>query len=238
MPKHRWEDVDSPSEYNPDSPVGTGPFSFVNWEQGSELRLEKHENNWMWDDDVRQELLGDHFVAGDGIDEMVHVNVGNVSTLIGAMQSGDIDAIGTTVSNQQAERAANASGVEKQTSRNYVPTDVHLNHVVPLFRDKTFRIALSHAFDKEGFVQNTLGGRGEAIDGQNLITPMLNPYYGETEPYEYNVEQARQMLRQAGYTYDSNDMLVWPQGDAWDAFAERVENGHATRSELDQSDFS
>ena len=239
MPKHRWEDVDSPAQHNPDNPVGTGPFSFVNWEQGSELRLEKHENNWMWDDDIRQELLGDeYFVAGDGIDEMVHVNVGNVSTLIGAMQSGDIDAIGTTVSNQQANRAANASGVEKQTSPNYVPTDVHLSHLVPLFRDKTFRVALSHAFDKEGFVQNTLGGRGEAIQGQNLITPLLTPFHGETEPYEYDVERARQLLRQGGYTFDSNDMLVWPEGDAWDAFAERVENGHATRSELEQSDFS
>jgi peptide/nickel transport system substrate-binding protein len=169
---------------------------------------------------------------------MVHVNVGNVSTLIGAMQSGDIDAIGTTVSNQQADRAANASGVEKQTSRNYVPTDVHLSHLVPLFRDKTFRVALSHAFDKEGFVQDTLGGRGEAIQGQNLLTPLLTPFYGETEPYEYNVDRARQLLQQAGYTYDGDEMLVWPEGDAWDAFAERVENGHATRSELDQSDFS
>ncbi|AXG05428.1 ABC transporter substrate-binding protein [Haloplanus rubicundus] len=239
MPKHRWEDVDSPAQHNPDNPVGTGPFSFVNWEQGSELRLEKHENNWMWDDETRRELVGDeYFVAGDGIDEMVHVNVGNVSTLIGAMQSGDIDAIGTTVSNQQANRASNASGVEKQTARNYVPTDVHLSHLVPLFRDKTFRVALSHAFDKEGFVENTLGGRGEAIQGQNLLTPLLTPFYGETEPYEYNVDRARQLLRQGGYTFDNNDMLVWPEGDAWDAFAERVENGHATRSELEQSDFS
>ncbi|WP_094580840.1 ABC transporter substrate-binding protein [Halorubrum sp. Ib24] len=238
IPEHRWSDVDSPSEYNPENPVGTGPFSFVNWEQGSELRLEKHENNWMWDDDVREELLGEYFVPGDGIDEMVHANVGNVSTLIGAMQSGDIDAIGTTVSNAQADRAANPSGVEKQTSRNYVPTDVHLSHLVPLFRDKTFRVALSHAFDKEGFVENTLGGRGEAIEGQNLITPLLTPYHGETEPYEYDVDAARTMLREAGYTFDGDDNLVWPEGDAWDAFAERVDNGHASRADLDQPDFS
>ncbi|WP_424004677.1 ABC transporter substrate-binding protein [Haloarcula salina] len=239
IPKHRWQDVDSPGQYNPDNPVGTGPFSFVNWEQGSELRLEKYEDHWLWDDDTRREIMGEqYFVPGDGIDEMVESNVGNVSTLIGAMQSGDIDAIGATVSNQQAERAANASGVEKQTARNYVPTDVHLNHIVPLFRDKTVRVALSHAVDKQGFVDGVLGGRGEAIDGQNLITPLLTPFYGETEAYEYNVDKARSMLQQAGYTFDGDDMLVWPTGDAWDAFAERVENGHATRSELDQQDFS
>jgi len=238
VPQHRWEDVDSPAEYNPDNPVGTGPFQFVNWEQGQELRLEKYEDHWMWDDDVREELVGEYFVPGDGIDELVEINVGNVSTLIGAMQSGDIDAIGTTVSNQQADRAAQANGVEKQAAENYVPTDVHLNHIVPLFRDKTFRVALSHSVDKEGFVEGVLGGRGTAIEGQRLLTPLLTPYAAETEPYEYDVEGARTMLQQAGYTFDGNDTLVWPEGDAWDAFAERVEDGHAARSELDQPDFS
>jgi len=239
IPKHRWEDVDNPSEYNPDNPVGTGPFQFESWSQGQELRLSKYEDHWLWDDDTRRELIGEeYFVAGDGIDEMVVVNVGNVSTLIGSMQSGDIDAIGMTVSNQQADRASRADGVEKQTSPNYVPTDVHLNHIVPLFRDKTFRVALSHAFDKQSFVDNVLTGQGEAIDGQNLLTPLMTPFHGETEPYEYNPEQAKTMLEQAGYTFDSNDMLVWPEGDAWEAFDERVEHGHATRSELDQPDFS
>ena len=238
IPKHRWENVSSPSEHNPDNPVGTGPFSFVNWEQESELRLGKHENNWMWDDDIREDLVGEYFVSGDGIDEYVIVNVGNVSTLIGAMQSGDIDAIGTVVSNQQADRAANSGGVEKQTARNYAPTDVHISHLVPLFRDKTFRVALSHAFDKEGFVENTLGGRGEAIKGQNHLSPLLTPFYSEPDTYEYDVDQARTLLQQAGYTFNGDDMLVAPQGDAWEAFAERVENGHASRSDLDQPDFS
>ena len=239
IPQHRWEDVDSPGQYNPDNPVGTGPFSFVSWEQGQQLRMEKHENNWMWDDETRRELVGEeYFVPGDGIDELVWANVGNVSTLIGAMQSGDIDAIGTTVSNAQADRAAGADGVEKQTARNYVPTDVHLSHLVPLFRDKTFRVALSHAVDKEGFVESTLGGRAEVIEGQNLLTPLLTPFYSETEPYEYDVDAARGMLQQAGYTFDGDDNLAWPEGDAWDAFAERVENGHASHEDLDQADFS
>jgi len=238
IPKHRWEDVDDPSTHSPDNPVGTGPFAFENWQQEQELRLSANKDHWMFDDDIRQELLGEHFVAGDGIDEYVIANVGNVSTLIGAMQSGDLDAIGTVVSNQQANRASSASGVEKQTAQNYVPTDVHLSHLVPLFRDKTVRVAISHAVDKEGFVEGVLGGRGTAIDGQNLITPLLNPFYGETEPYEFDREMARTMLQQAGYTFNDNDVLVWPEGDAWDAFAERVENGHATREELDQPDFS
>ena len=239
LPKHKWENVDNPARHNPENPVGTGPFQFVNWEQGTQFQVEKNPDHWLWNEEVRQEILGDQFVSGDGIDGIVWANVGNVTSLIGALQAGDIDAIGTTLSNSQADRAARAGGVEKQTAENYAPLDVHLNHIVPLIRDKVFRKALSHSTDKEGFVEGVLGGRADVIEGQNLLSPILTPFYtGDIATYEYNVEQANQMLRQAGYTTDNNGNLVWPQGDAWDALAARVEDGHADREDLDQPDFS
>lgn len=239
LPKHTWESVENPANYNPENPVGTGPFQFVSWNQGSQFRVKKNESHWMWDDDTREGILGDHFVAGDGIDEMVWANVGNTDALIGALQSGDIDATGTTLSNDQAERAAETDGIEKQTASNFAPLDVHLNQTVPLLRDKVFRKALSHATDKEGFVEGVLGGRGQAIEGQNLLSPMLTPFYnGDIPSYDYDVEGARTTLQQAGYTFDGEGNLVWPTGDAWDAFAARVEDGHADRSDLDQPDFS
>ncbi|WP_372910929.1 ABC transporter substrate-binding protein [Salinigranum sp.] len=238
LPKHKWENVDNPAQHNPENPVGTGPFQFSSWEQGTRFAVEKNPDHWMWDESVREELLGEYFTSGDGIDGIVWANVGNVDALIGAMQSGDIDAIGTTLSNDQADRAASTSGVEKQVSKNYAPLDVHINHINPLIRDKEFRKALSHSVDKEGFVQGVLGGRATVIEGQNLISPMMSPFYtGDIPTYEYNPEQGKQRLQQAGYTFDG-DTLVAPSGDAWDAFAARVEDGHADRSDLDQPDFS
>lgn len=238
LPKHRWENVDNPAQYSPEEPIGTGPFQFVSWEQGTRFEVEKYESHWMWDEEIREEYLGEYFVSGEGIDGIVWSNIGNVDSLIGAMQSGDIDAIGTTLSNSQAERAAETSGVEKQVSENYAPLDVHLSHINPLIRDKVFRKALSHTVDKQGFVEGVLGGRGTVIEAQNLISPMMSPFYTDDAPtYEYNPEQGQQLLRQAGFTYNGNT-LVAPSGDAWDAFTERVEDGHADRSDLDQADFS
>lgn len=238
LPKHRWENVDNPAQYSPEEPIGTGPFQFVRWGQGTRFEVEKYESHWMWDEEIREEYLGEYFVSGEGIDGIVWSNIGNVDSLIGAMQSGDIDAIGTTLSNSQAERAAETSGVEKQVSENYAPLDVHLSHINPLIRDKVFRKALSHAVDKQGFVEGVLGGRGTVIEAQNLISPMMSPFYTDDAPtYEYNPEQGQQLLRQAGFTYNGNT-LVAPSGDAWDAFTERVEDGHADRSDLNQADFS
>lgn len=237
LPKHRWEDVDNPSQHNPETPVGTGPFKFVDWEQGTRFEVEKHENHWVWDEDVRQELLGEYFEPGDGVDGVVWANVGNVDALIGALQQGDIDAVGTTLSNDQADRAA-GGGVEKQTAKNFAALDVHLNHIVPLIRDKEVRKAVSHSVDKQGFFDSVLGGRGTVSPGQTLIAPLMEEWHNsELEPYAFDRDEARAILRRAGYgTQDGT--LVWPEGDAWDAFVERVEDGHADREDLDQPDFS
>jgi len=238
LPKHRWEDVDNPSQHSPEMPVGTGPFKFVDWEQGTRFEVEKHESHWMWDEEIRQELLGEFFESGEGIDGVVWSNVGNVDALIGALQQGDIDAVGTTLSNEQAERAATAGGVEKQVSENYAPLDVHLNHIVPLIRDKEFRKAVAHSIDKEGFVETVLGGRATVVEGENLISPLMEQWHNPDVPtHEFDRNRARTILEQAGYSVE-NGTLVWPEGDAWDAFAARVEDGHADRDDLDQPDFS
>ena len=238
LPKHKWENVDDPARHNPDNPIGTGPFKFSDWQQGTRFAVEKNASHWMWDDSIRQDLLGEYFTPGGGIDGIVWVNVGNVDALIGALQSGDIDAIGTTISNDQADRAAEAPGVEKQVSENYAPLDVHINHINPLIRDLEFRKAMSHSIDKEGFVEGVLDGRATVIQGQNLLSPMMSPFYtGDIPSYDYDPDLGRQMLQEAGYTYEG-ETLVAPSGEAWDAFAARVEDGHASRADLDQPSFS
>lgn len=243
FPKHIWENVDNPNQHSPDPPIGTGPFQFENWEQGTRMELSKWEDHWMWDDDIRRELVGEEwFEPGDGIDSLVWANVANTDALLGALQEGSIDAIAVSLSNSQAERVAQASGIEKRTARNYGALDVHINHQVPLIRDKEFRQAWGHAVDKEGFIEGVLEGRGTVQPtGGNNIAPILGNWYNEEAyQYEYDVELARTRLEKAGYTWNDDGTLVWPDGEAWAAFHERIqqENTSKTREELGQPDFS
>lgn len=240
LPKHQWKQVSNPARHSPDLPVGTGPFRFVNWDQGSQFEVERWDDHWMWNDNIRKEILGDYFVPGSGIDGIIWVNVANTNALLGALKQGTIDAIGTTLSVTQAETAAETAGIEKQTAKNFAPLDVHLSHICPLFRDKVFRKALSHTIDKKGFVDSVLQGQATVAHGQNLISPLLEQWHNENiEPYEFDPPKARTLLRKAGYTRsDDSETLVWPEGDAWDAFIERVEDGHSDRTELNQPDFS
>ena len=240
IPKHKWEDVDTPSQYNPENPIGTGPFQYVDWQQGTRFEVERNDGHWMFDDDWRADTLGDQAASGSGIDRVVWVNIGNVDSLIGALQQGKIDAIAGTLSNAQADRAAATSGVEKLVAKNFAPLDVKLMHSAPLVRDKEFRVAFAKATAKDNFVETVLQGRATVPPGENPISPLSVWHNSNTKDYGYDPEGAKEILRKAGYTWDGDGNLQYPSGEAWAAFVERVqnENTHKRRAELNQPDFS
>ncbi|WP_137290835.1 ABC transporter substrate-binding protein [Natronorubrum halophilum] len=240
LPEHRWEDVDNPSQHNPDAPVGTGPFQFEDWEQGTRFEASRNENHWMFDDDWRADALGDQAERGPGVENVIWINVSNVDALIGSLQSGSIDAIGTTLSTLQADRAANTDGIEKMSVGSYAPLNAKLMFSCPPIRDKEFRVALAKAVDSQGFVEDFLQGQATVPNGENLISSLTQWHNPDTTDYSYDVEDARTILEQAGYTWDGDGNLRFPNGDAWGAFVERLqpENINKRRSDLDQPDFS
>lgn len=240
IPKHKWKDVDNPSQHNPENPVGTGPFEFESWEQSSKLEVSANKDHWLFDDETRGEYLGDRLESGPGVDGVVWVNTGNVDSMLGALQQGNIDAIGTTLSNSQADRAESTDGIEKVVSDNFAPLHGQLMFSCPLIRDKEFRVALSKAMEKQNFVESVLQGRATVPGGENPIAPITAWHESDTKNYEYDVEAAKTILEQAGYTWDSDGNIRYPNGEAWGAFVERVqnENTHKRREELGQGDFS
>jgi len=240
IPKHKWEDVENPSQHNPESPVGTGPFSYENWEQGTRFEVSKNEGHWMFDDDWRADVLGDQATTGEGVDRVIWINVGNIDSMIGSLQGGEIDAIGTTLSNSQADRAASTAGVEKMTSGNFAPLDTKLMFSCPLVRDKEFRVALAKSVDTEGFAADVLQDRATVPNGENPISDLTPWHTSDTTHYEFDIDGAKSNLERAGYTWDDDGNLRFPNGDAWAAFVERIQPGnmHQRRDELGQADFS
>ncbi|WP_435156667.1 ABC transporter substrate-binding protein [Haladaptatus sp. DFWS20] len=240
IPKHKWESVDNPAQHNPQQPIGTGPFTFKNWDQGSRFEVEKNDDHWMFKDGWRKKHLGDQAATGPGLEGVIWVNVGNVDSMLGALQQGKIHAIGGTLSNSQADRAAGTGGIEKVVSENFAPLDAKLMFSCPLIRDKEFRVAFAKAVDKKGFVKDVLQGRATIPTGENPISPLTPWNTDDTKDYGHDVDGARTILKKAGYTWDSNDNLQFPNGKAWKAFVERVqnENTHKRREELGQADFS
>lgn len=240
VPKHRWKDVENPTQYNPSNPIGTGPFEFVEWDQGTQFEVRRNDGHWMFDDAWREKRLGEHAVPGRGIERVIWVNVGNIDAMLGALAQGQLDAIGSSLSNAQANRVASNAGVEKKSTRNFAPVAVKLMHSNPLIRDKEFRVALAKSIDRRSFVEEVLLEEGYVPEGENYISKLTEWHNPDTPDYDYDPEEARRILERAGYLWDDSGTLHFPNGEAWGAFVERVQNGttHERREALGQPDFS
>lgn len=72
------------------------------------------------------------------------------------------------------------------------------------FRNVKFRQAMAHAIDKEGIIDSIYRGRAmpqaSHISQQN---PFFNP---EVKTYEYNLEKAAQLLKEAGFEKRGNEL--------------------------------
>jgi len=241
LPKHQWQDADNPSEFEPDPPIGTGFLSWNTWQPGERFELDVYEDHWLWDDEVQKEYLGEYYTEGDGIDKVVWVNTGNIDSSIGALKQGDIDAISSLLSVSQAQQAAEASNVELLQAKSFVAVTAGVDHTIPLIRDKEFRIAyMRYSWNVEEFVQNVMQGYGTIPKSNNPIAENSPWYTDDTIPREYNIEKGRSLLRKAGYTWDNQGRLHYPDGEAWAAFVERTKPGNTNRrrTELGQKDFS
>jgi len=81
------------------------------------------------------------------------------------------------------------------------------------FRNRIFRIAISHAIDREGICYLVYNGLAEPL--YTPITPANRPYYveGYYPRFEYNLRKARELLESIGFRdRDGDGVLEDPEG--------------------------
>jgi peptide/nickel transport system substrate-binding protein len=161
------------------NPVGTGPFTFVEWQRDSRLVLQKNENYW-------QEGL-------PHLDEIVFRPIPDEDTRLASLQSGDIDVMqslrqGTILRAREIEGVNNFEWLGSNSGGTTVNTSL------PPFDDVRVRQALAHALDQEALIE-VLGGAG--------VTPPSTQFFSEDSPYwsekvaeaypSYDVDKAQEL---------------------------------------------
>ena len=170
------------SESQRSNPVGTGPFRFVEWVPGSEVRLEQFE---------------DYYVEGvPYLDAVTFRIIGDPNARFAALQAGDIDMIGVALSPESALLAQSDPNLKVTQGANTTEITMALNNTREPLNDPLVRQAITHAIDKEAIVEGANFGFGTVIGTH--ATP-AEPYWIEAEPYPYDPERARELLEQAGY---------------------------------------
>lgn len=170
------------SESQRSNPVGTGPFRFVEWVPGSEVRLERFD---------------DYYLEGvPYLDAVTFRIIGDPNARFAALQAGDIDMIGVALSPESALLAEQDPNLKVTRGANTTEITMALNNSREPLNDPLVRQAITQAIDKQAIVEGANFGFGTVIGTH--ATP-AEPYWIDIEPYPYDPERARELLEEAGY---------------------------------------
>jgi peptide/nickel transport system substrate-binding protein len=180
--------------------VGTGPYKFVRWTRDQSFELEANPTYW---------------AGAPKVKRIVFRPIPEASSRIAELVSGGVDVITNLVPEAVAtvKASPNAEARTVPSIRNIfliLNTREGASKDGPLTKQKV-RLALNYAVDKKGIVSTVLGGFGYPT-GCPLNSYIFGYDKRACEPYEYNIERAKQLLREAGYPDGFSMTLGSPNG--------------------------
>lgn len=199
LPKHIWEDVvqreglDTPLKWNNPNPIGSGPFKWGFWRPQEELYLEPFEGHW------QPPQVNFRFIP-----------FANPEALWFAVQSGDVDYHERRLLPGQIDEAKQIRELGLSTKPDFGVYYLGFNLQILPFADFKFRQALAYAIDYDFIVDVILQGYGQR--GESFIAPANEFWHNPNlDLREFDLERTRQILEEAGYTWDSRGRLHYPE---------------------------
>lgn len=195
LPKHIWEDIDNPSEEVNEHPIGSGPFKFKHWRRGEELATETFED----------------FYEDIEVDGYIYVVFSNHEGMIAALEKEEVD-VTRTLQAPHVKIADELPFVQIEDKADLGWQYIGFNIREKPFDDKAFRQALAHTIDTETIVDVHMEGLAELGGAGLVISPANEFWYNpDVDRRDYDPEKARQILEEAGYTWDDEGRLRYPK---------------------------
>jgi len=161
--------------------VGTGPFKFVEWVEGDHITVEAYDDYWG---------------GRPSIDEIVWRVIPDDSARYLALRAGDIHALEQATA--EDIEAADADPNLYVMARPALNTGyLAFSYATEEMQDLNFRLAVAHAINRQGLVDNFYGTYGEAAT--NFLPPLVWGHNDAIEDWPYDPELAAQYLADAGF---------------------------------------
>ena len=203
VPQHVWENIDDPNTdplTGEGLAVGTGPYVLGSWTTES-VTLTANEDYW----------------GGDlAVPELNYVSYGDNAALTTALASGEADWAQAFL--PQIEESYLSVDPDNQflVSPTAGAGTLFFNLQTKPFNDPALREALAWTIDRQAYVDIAREGASETVWNVTGLGALLEediiPEYKDMD-YAVDVDKAKQILTDAGYTWDS-DKLIDPDGEA------------------------
>jgi peptide/nickel transport system substrate-binding protein len=247
MPKHAMEPFltrtapDAPlpflSAWGTDTPpnqiVSSGAYRLASYTSGQRVVFQRHPDYWRWSADT---------ASPQPIEEIVWEIVESSDTSLMQFRSGNLDVVSVSAPifsllKREEERGQfTVYNGGPQLSTSYVMFNLNKGRrngqplVDPVksawFNTQAFRQAIAHSLNRPAMINNILQGLGTV---QHSSIALQSPFHLSPEAglptYDYDPEQAKTVLRSAGFVYDADNQL-----HDWDGNRVRFTLMHPTGS--------
>ncbi len=174
-------------------PIGTGPFKLERWQRGEEILLVANEDYW-----------GER----PYLDEVVFKFVPEDAARVVMLETGEADAI-MRVPPRDVPRLEANSEIDVVNATSVRVVYIGFNNLRGPLTDARVRQAINYAVNKEEIVEIILGGAGRPSDAP--VVPAVFGHY-PAGPYEYDPDEAKDLLAAAGYEDGFKITLYHPTG--------------------------
>jgi ABC-type transport system substrate-binding protein len=191
-----WQGIVSPAatkQYNCDAgqhPVGTGPFKFVEAVRNDHITVDANPDYWG---------------GKPKVDRIIFRIIPESATRVLALERNEVQILADVLPADYARIEKNAT-LKLYRQAGLTILGVAMSNDLGPFKDKRVRQAMNYAVDKEAINKGLYGGATTASQG---IPPVLWGYAKNVQPYPYDVNKAKALLKDAGFPNGfSTEMMV------------------------------
>lgn len=187
------------------APISCGPYTLESWERGSKFVLKRNpEYNWGPE-------MGD-LNGGPWYFETVEIyTIPEYQTILSGLEAGELDYGALETRDVELIESTGNFTILEATQQGPRPFFLFNTEQKP-FDDVKVRQAFNQAVDRDAFIQILTQGTATYLYGP--LTPSQIGYWDGVEQigYKLDLEKAKALMQEAGYTYDANNMLLTPEG--------------------------
>ena len=200
IPKHIWKDipdkvdVSDPLNFSNEKPIGSGPFKVEYWDRGRELKLSAFKEHFN-----PPKCAGSLFVV-----------YGSHDAMAAAIEKGECDRTRYILKPSLMEDLNKVNGCVGKSYPSHGFYDLSYHTRRPPLNDPVFRKAIAHVLPKDLIMEAVLGGHASL--GGSVIGPANKFWHNpDVKPFSYNIQTAKKILAEAGYTWDKKGKLHYPK---------------------------
>lgn len=194
-------------------PVGTGPFAFKSWERNCSIILVRNDKYWN---------------GAARVSEVEFRVIPSSKNRLEELRQGSIH-IADHLSPDDVAEIKYDSNLYLHMRPSFNVGYIAMNNEDYPFSKREVRIAINHAVDKEKLINDVFDNL--AKPAVTYMPPFLWGYNENLEPYDYDLEKARQYLAEAGFPNGFKTTL-WVMDSAREYFPKPLQVAQFIRENL------